>query len=88
MCLDAGLTIYEAGGGGPLPKNGEEWHTIRQGTLQEFQQCSQAFNKLIKVSQEAFAGYGLRFGEGCCYFGMVCKVIYNGGKVQQQQFRL
>jgi hypothetical protein len=55
--LDAGLTIYEAGGGGPLPKNGEEWHTIRQGVLQELEQCSHDFNKLIKVRQEACVGY-------------------------------
>jgi len=28
-----GLTIYEMACGGPLPKNGEEWHAIRQGRL-------------------------------------------------------
>jgi wee1-like protein kinase len=28
-----GLTIYEMAGGGPLPKNGDEWHAIRQGRL-------------------------------------------------------
>jgi wee1-like protein kinase len=55
--LDAGLTIYEAGGGGALPKNREEWHTVRQGVLPVLQQCSQDFNKLIKVRQEACAGY-------------------------------
>jgi wee1-like protein kinase len=41
--------MYEAGGGGPLPKNGEEWHAVREGRLRELQQCSQDFNKLIKV---------------------------------------
>jgi hypothetical protein len=47
------LTIYEAGGGGPLPKNGEQWHAVREGMLLELQQCSQDFNELIKVRQEA-----------------------------------
>ncbi|KAK4012839.1 hypothetical protein OUZ56_025093 [Daphnia magna] len=28
-----GLTIYEMAGGGQLPKNGDEWHAIRQGRL-------------------------------------------------------
>jgi wee1-like protein kinase len=64
--LDAGLTIYETGGGGPVPKNGEQWHAIRQGMLPELQQCSQDFNKLIKVRQEACAGYR-------------STAIYNGG---------
>jgi hypothetical protein len=49
MCLDAGLTMYETGGGGPLPKNGEEWHHIREGKLKELQQYSRDFNDLIKV---------------------------------------
>jgi hypothetical protein len=49
MCFDSGLTIYEAGGGGPLPKNGGEWHKIRDGTLKELQHYSQDFNQLIKV---------------------------------------
>lgn len=43
-----GLTMYEAGGGGPLPKNGEEWHNIREGKLKEWQHHSQDFNNLIK----------------------------------------
>jgi hypothetical protein len=49
VCLDLGLTIYETGGGGPLPKNGEEWHSIRGGMLKELQHYSQDFNQLIKV---------------------------------------
>lgn len=44
-----GLTMYEAGGGGPLPKNGEEWHNIREGKLKELQHHSRDFNDLIKV---------------------------------------
>jgi hypothetical protein len=46
---DVGLTMYEAGGGGPLPKNGEEWHNIREGKLKELQHHSRDFNDLIKV---------------------------------------
>jgi wee1-like protein kinase len=46
---DVGLTIYETGGGGPLPKNGEEWHNIREGKLKDLQLYSQDFNDLIKV---------------------------------------
>jgi hypothetical protein len=42
--------MYETGGGGPLPKNGEEWHNIRQGKLKELQHHSQDFNDLIKVT--------------------------------------
>ncbi|XP_069684894.1 wee1-like protein kinase isoform X2 [Periplaneta americana] len=43
-----GLTIYEAGGGGPLPKNGEEWHSIREGKLKELPLYSRDFNELMK----------------------------------------
>ena len=43
-----GLTMYETAGGGPLPKNGEEWHNIREGKLKGLQQYSQDFNDLIK----------------------------------------
>ncbi|KAJ8878489.1 hypothetical protein PR048_019067 [Dryococelus australis] len=43
-----GLTIYEAGGGGPLPKNGDKWHTIRDGHLSNLKQCSSQFNNLLK----------------------------------------
>lgn len=44
-----GLTMYEAGGSGPLPKNGDEWHEIREGKLKELP-YSRDFNDLIKVS--------------------------------------
>lgn len=44
-----GLTVYEAGGGGPLPKNGPAWHEIRQGNLKELPLYSRDFNDLLKV---------------------------------------
>lgn len=44
-----GLTMYEAGGGGPLPKNGDDWHTIRRGELVELKQCGRDFNELLKL---------------------------------------
>lgn len=44
-----GLTIYEAGGGGPLPKNGPAWHDIRQGNLPDLPQCSRDLNDLLKL---------------------------------------
>lgn len=43
-----GLKIYEAGGGGPLPKNGEEWHAIREGKLKKLP-YSEELKKLLKV---------------------------------------
>lgn len=43
------LTLIEAGGGGPLPKNGEEWHKIRRGELPYLSHCSPAFNDLLRV---------------------------------------
>ncbi|XP_073990361.1 wee1-like protein kinase isoform X1 [Rhodnius prolixus] len=43
-----GLTLYEAAGGGPLPKNGEEWHNIREGKIEHFPHLSNEFNNLIK----------------------------------------
>lgn len=43
-----GLTIYEAGGGGPLPKNGDEWHTIRRGELNDLPQCGRDMNELLR----------------------------------------
>nr|CAA12274.1 wee1-like kinase [Platynereis dumerilii] len=42
------LTLIEAGGGGPLPKNGEEWHKIRRGELPYLSNCSPAFNELLR----------------------------------------
>lgn len=44
-----GLTIYEAGGGGPLPKNGPAWHDIRQGKLTDLPHCSRDLNNLLKL---------------------------------------
>lgn len=44
-----GLTVYEAGGGGPLPKNGPEWHKIRNGDLNELPQYSRELNDLLKL---------------------------------------
>lgn len=43
-----GLTLYEAAGGGPLPKNGEEWHSIREGKLNPLPHLSSEFINLIK----------------------------------------
>ncbi|XP_014210815.1 wee1-like protein kinase 1-A [Copidosoma floridanum] len=43
-----GLTMYEAAGSGPLPKNGPEWHSIRHGNLKELSQYSREFNDLLK----------------------------------------
>ncbi|XP_012539238.1 wee1-like protein kinase 2 isoform X2 [Monomorium pharaonis] len=44
-----GLTVYEAGGGGPLPKNGSEWHAIRQGKLADLPHCTRDLNNLLKL---------------------------------------
>lgn len=44
-----GLTVYEAGGGGALPKNGPEWHEIRNGKLKELPHYSRDLNELLKV---------------------------------------
>ncbi|XP_077259785.1 wee1-like protein kinase 2 isoform X2 [Temnothorax americanus] len=43
-----GLTVYEAGGGGPLPKNGPAWHDIRQGKLPDLPHCGRDLNDLLK----------------------------------------
>ena len=43
-----GLTMFEAAGGGPLPKNGPEWHEIRDGNLKDLP-YSREFNDLLKV---------------------------------------
>lgn len=44
-----GITLYEAGGGGPLPKNGPEWHALRSGNMPDLPRLSRDFNDLIKV---------------------------------------
>ncbi|BES88228.1 mitosis inhibitor protein kinase [Nesidiocoris tenuis] len=43
-----GLTLYEAAGGGPLPKNGDEWHEIRVGKFPSFPSLSTEMTDLIK----------------------------------------
>lgn len=45
-----GMTLFEAGGGGPLPKNGTLWHKLRNGEVPDLKGISRDFNKLIKVS--------------------------------------
>uniref|UniRef100_A0A1X7UF81 Wee1-like protein kinase n=1 Tax=Amphimedon queenslandica TaxID=400682 RepID=A0A1X7UF81_AMPQE len=42
-----GLTVYCAGSLCDLPKNGPEWHRIRDGHLPALSQCSEHFNKLL-----------------------------------------
>lgn len=44
-----GITLYEAGGGGPLPKNGIEWHKLRSGEFADLPNISQELNQLIKL---------------------------------------
>uniref|UniRef100_A0A1B0CHZ9 non-specific protein-tyrosine kinase n=2 Tax=Lutzomyia longipalpis TaxID=7200 RepID=A0A1B0CHZ9_LUTLO len=44
-----GITLYEAGGGGPLPKNGPEWHRLRDGNIPQLPGLSSEFNNLIKL---------------------------------------
>jgi hypothetical protein len=39
--LDAGVTVREAGGGGPLPQNGEQWHAAVQQQLKVWNCTSQ-----------------------------------------------
>lgn len=45
-----GITLYEAGGGGPLPKNGPLWHDLRDNRVPDLADISREFNDLIKVS--------------------------------------
>lgn len=47
-----GITLYEAGGGGPLPKNGDEWHKLRDGHVPDLPRLSRDFNNLIKVRKK------------------------------------
>lgn len=44
-----GITLYEAGGGGPLPNNGPVWHNLREGLVPDLENVSKDFNKLIQV---------------------------------------
>ncbi|XP_063545574.1 wee1-like protein kinase [Cydia strobilella] len=43
-----GLTLFEAAGGGPLPKNGPGWHALRDGQLPELPGISREFHQLIQ----------------------------------------
>lgn len=38
-----------AGGGGPLPKNGPNWHRLRNGNVADLPDISREFNDLIKL---------------------------------------
>ena len=42
-----GMTLFEAGGGGALPKNGQEWHEIRNNKLSKLERYSSDLNNLI-----------------------------------------
>lgn len=41
------LTVFVCGTLEELPKNGDEWHWIRQGNLKDIPQCSERFKKLL-----------------------------------------
>lgn len=43
-----GLTIFEVCGGGPLPKNGNDWQSIREGHLPYLSYYSKDLNNLMK----------------------------------------
>lgn len=43
------LTVYLAGGGPELPKNGEGWHEIRRGNLQTLGHISNEMDLLLKL---------------------------------------
>lgn len=42
-----GITLFEVAGGGPLPKNGPEWHKLRNGEVPAIPALSKDFNELI-----------------------------------------
>jgi len=42
-----GITLFEVAGGGPLPKNGPEWHKLRNGEVPSIPTLSKDFNELI-----------------------------------------
>ncbi|CAN7942542.1 unnamed protein product, partial [Ixodes hexagonus] len=49
-----GLTVFEAAGGGPLPKNGPAWADIRKGRLPYLDHCSPEFNNVLhEMTQKA-----------------------------------
>lgn len=62
-----GITLYEAGGGGILPKNGPEWHKLRDGNIPDLLRLSREFNELIKVSNNANC-----FGLALLIFFFIC----------------
>ncbi|XP_065215133.1 wee1-like protein kinase [Planococcus citri] len=43
-----GMTLYEAAGGGPLPKNGDEWQRLRSGDIAYLNKYSSTFNQIIR----------------------------------------
>ena len=43
------MVAFPQGGRGELPKNGSEWHAIRQGVLPDLPQMSADFNSLLRV---------------------------------------
>lgn len=42
-----GLTMLEAAGGGPLPKNGPQWHELREGKLPDLPHYCHDFRQLL-----------------------------------------
>jgi len=44
-----GLSMYELASKTELPKNGDEWHQLRSGTLPPLEHFSEDFNAIIKV---------------------------------------
>ncbi|XP_029673195.1 wee1-like protein kinase isoform X2 [Formica exsecta] len=44
-----GLTVYEAGGAGPMPKNGLEWHRLREGNVPDLPHYGRDLNSLLKL---------------------------------------
>lgn len=52
LFLCAALSVYEAAGGGggvELPKNGDEWHLLRDGGLRYLPSLSNDMNLLLQV---------------------------------------
>ncbi|XP_072761345.1 wee1-like protein kinase 2 isoform X2 [Anoplolepis gracilipes] len=44
-----GLTVYEAGGAGSMPKNGLEWHRLREGNVPDLPHYGRDLNNLLKL---------------------------------------
>lgn len=42
--------MLEAAGAGPLPKNGPQWHELREGKLPELPHYCHDFRQLLTVS--------------------------------------